>query len=251
MQFKLIFILLNFLSLLAVADETNLFQSNYFTQSNNSLHSLQNRPDTKIYAGMNKDLDNTRMLEDGYDLMGTSSFQGPFVEPNQALKHAQSIQADVVFVYDRKMNEMTRSARLRQIHDEMKKDNKGEKNAVIEISEADLKDKNSKFEFYATYWAKLPQPIFGVHVIKLVTKNSDTKEKQQEPGLKVIAVIKDSPAFKAGIEKGDVVLKLNDLNVDSPEDFSKVVQKNQGTKVNIKYIRDDEEKIATAELNKR
>ena len=200
---------------------------------------------------MNKDKDNTRMLEDGYDLMGTSSFQGPFVEPNQALKHAQSIQADVVFVYDRKMNEMTRSARLRQIHDEMKKDNKGEKNTVLEISEADLKDKNSKFEFYATYWAKLPQPIFGVHVIKLVKKNSDTKEKQQEPGLKVIAVIKDSPAFKAGMEKGDVVLQLNDLNVDSPEDFSKVVQKNQGTKVKIKYIRDDEEKIATAELNKR
>jgi S1-C subfamily serine protease len=90
-----------------------------------------------------------------------------------------------------------------------------------------------------------------VHVIQLVRKNSDTKEKQKEPGLKVIAVIKDSPAFKAGIEKGDVVLKLNDLNVDSPEDFSKVVQKNQGTKVSIKYIRDDEEKIATAELNKR
>lgn len=251
MQFKLIFILLNFLSLLAVADETNLFQSNYFTQSNNSLHSLQNQPDTKIYAGMNKDKDNTRMLEDGYDLMGTSAFQGPFVEPNQALKHAQSIQADVVFVYDRKMNEMTRSARLRQIHDEMKKDNKGEKNTVLEISEADLKDKNSKFEFYATYWAKLPQPIFGVHVIKLVKKNSDTKEKQQEPGLKVIAVIKDSPAFKAGMEKGDVVLQLNDLNVESPEDFSKAVQKNQGTKVKIKYIRDDEEKTVTAELNKR
>jgi len=251
MQFKLIFILLNFLSLLAVADETNLFQSNYFTQSNNSLHSLKNQPDTKIYAGMNKDKDNTRMLEDGYDLMGISAFQGPFVEPNQALKHAQSIQADVVFVYDRKMNEMTRSARLRQIHDEMKKENKGEKNTVLEISEADLKDKNSKFEFYATYWAKLPQPIFGVHVIKLVKKNSDTKEKQQEPGLKVIAVIKDSPAFKAGMEKGDVVLQLNDLNVESPEDFSKAVQKNQGTKVKIKYIRDDEEKIATAELNKR
>lgn len=40
-------------------------------------------------------------------------------------------------------------------------------------------------------------------------------------------MIKDSPAFKAGIEKGDVVLKLNDLNVDSPEDFSKVVQKSR------------------------
>lgn len=70
---------------------------------------------------MNKEKDNIRMLEDGYDLMGTSAFQGPFTEPNQALKHAQSIEADVVLVYDRKINEMTRTERLRQIHAEMKK----------------------------------------------------------------------------------------------------------------------------------
>lgn len=236
--------------MLAIAEEPNLFQVNYSTQSNNNLHSLQKKPDTKIYAGMSKEKDNIRMLEDGYDLMGISSFQGPFVEPNQALKHAQAIEADAVLVYDRKINEMTRSARLRQIHDELKK-SKGEKNTVIEVSEADLKDKNSKFEFYATYWAKLPLPILGLHVIKLSTKNSDTKEIQQEKGLKVIAVIKDSPAFKVGIQKGDVVLALNDANTDSPEEFSKSVFKQQGNKVKIKYTRDDEEKEVVTELNRR
>lgn len=236
--------------MLAIAEEPNLFQVNYSTQSNNNLHSLQKKPDTKIYAGMSKEKDNIRMLEDGYDLMGISSFQGPFVEPNQALKHAQAIEADAVLVYDRKINEMTRSARLRQIHDELKK-SKGEKNTVIEVSEADLKDKNSKFEFYATYWAKLPPPILGLHVIKLSTKNSDTKEIQQEKGLKVIAVIKDSPAFKVGIQKGDVVLALNDDNTDSPEEFSKSVFKQQGNKVKIKYTRDDEEKEVVTELNRR
>lgn len=236
--------------MLAIAEEPNLFQVNYSTQSNNNLHSLQKKPDTKIYAGMSKEKDNIRMLEDGYDLMGISSFQGPFVEPNQALKHAQAIEADAVLVYDRKINEMTRSARLRQIHDELKK-SKGEKNTVIEVSEADLKDKNSKFEFYATYWAKLPLPILGLHVIKLSTKNSDTKEIQQEKGLKVIAVIKDSPAFKVGIQKGDVVLALNDDNTDSPEEFSKSVFKQQGNKVKIKYARDDEEKEVITELNRR
>ncbi len=236
--------------MLAIAEEPNLFQVNYSTQSNNNLHSLQKKPDTKIYAGMSKEKDNIRMLEDGYDLMGISSFQGPFVEPNQALKHAQAIEADAVLVYDRKINEMTRSARLRQIHDELKK-SKGEKNTVIEVSEADLKDKNSKFEFYATYWAKLPLPILGLHVIKLSTKNSDTKEIQQEKGLKVIAVIKDSPAFKVGIQKGDVVLALNDDNTDSPEEFSKSVFKQQGNKVKIKYARDDEEKEVVTELNRR
>ena len=251
MQFKLIFVILNLLSTLAFAEETNLFQVNYLTQSNDSLHSLQKKPDTKIYAGMNKEKDNIRMLEDGYDLMGTSAFQGPFTEPNQALKHAQSIEADVVLVYDRKINEMTRTERLRQIHAEMKKSSKSEKNSVIEVSEADLQDKNSKFDFYATYWAKLPQPILGLHVIKLIKKNSDTKEKKEEAGLKVIAVIKDSPAFKSGIQKGDVILVLNDVNTESPEEFSKSVFKQQGNKVKIKFSRDDEEKVVFTELNRR
>ena len=251
MQFKLIFVILNLLSTLAFAEETNLFQVNYLTQSNNSLHSLQKKPDTKICAGMNKEKDNIRMLEDGYDLMGTSAFQGPFTEPNQALKHAQSIEADVVLVYDRKINEMTRTERLRQIHAEMKKSSKSEKNSVIEVSEADLQDKNSKFDFYATYWAKLPQPILGLHVIKLIKKNSDTKEKKEEAGLKVIAVIKDSPAFKSGIQKGDVILVLNDVNTESPEEFAKSVFKQQGNKVKIKYARDNEEKVVVTELNRR
>ncbi|QDC46408.1 PDZ domain-containing protein [Candidatus Methylopumilus universalis] len=251
MQFKLIFVILNLLSALAFAEETNLFQVNYLSQSNDSLHSLQKKPDTKIYAGMNKEKDNIRMLEDGYDLMGTSAFQGPFTEPNQALKHAQSIEADVVLVYDRKINEMTRTERLRQIHAEMKKSSKSEKNSVIEVSEADLQDKNSKFDFYATYWAKLPQPILGLHVIKLIKKNSDTKEKKEEAGLKVIAVIKDSPAFKSGIQKGDVILVLNDVNTESPEEFAKSVFKQQGNKVKIKYARDNEEKVVVTELNRR
>ena len=251
MQFKLIFVILNLFSILAFAEDTNLFQVNYLTQSNTNFHSLQKKPDTKIYAGMNKEKDNIRMLEDGYDLMGTSAFQGPFTEPNQALKHAQSIEADVVLVYDRKINEMTRTERLRQIHAEMKKDSKSEKNSVIEVSEADLQDKNSKFDFYATYWAKLPQPILGLHVIKLIKKNSDTEEKKEEAGLKVIAVIKDSPAFKSGIQKGDVILVLNDVNTESPEEFSKSVFKQQGNKVKIKYARDDEEKVVVTELNRR
>jgi len=90
-----------------------------------------------------------------------------------------------------------------------------------------------------------------LHVIQLVTKSSDTKETRQERGLKVIAVIKDSPAFKAGIQKGDVVLALNDSNTESPEEFSKSVFKQQGNRVKIKFARDDEEKEVAAELNRR
>ena len=43
------------------------------------MRDLQKKPDTKIYAGMNKEKDKIRMLEDGYDLMGTSAFQGEVI----------------------------------------------------------------------------------------------------------------------------------------------------------------------------
>jgi hypothetical protein len=43
MQFKLIFIILNLFSMLAFAEETNLFQENYLTQSTTKFHSLQKK----------------------------------------------------------------------------------------------------------------------------------------------------------------------------------------------------------------
>ena len=37
----------------------------------------------------------------------------------------------------------------------------------IEITEEDLVDPNVLYDFYASYWVKLPKPTFGTHFIEL------------------------------------------------------------------------------------
>ncbi|MEY4262213.1 MAG: hypothetical protein RLZZ625_1049 [Pseudomonadota bacterium] len=48
-----------------------------------------------------------------------------------------------------------------------------------------------------------------------------------------------------------MILVLNDVNTESPEEFAKSVFKQQGNKVKIKYARDNEEKVVVTELNRR
>ena len=77
----------------------NLFEKNYQVQNTGNLVSLQANPDTKMFVSNHKDDDNISMLEDGYDMMGTSGFQASKVPPELALQHAKAIKADTVLVY--------------------------------------------------------------------------------------------------------------------------------------------------------
>ena len=73
------------------AADTNLYEKNYKAQNTGNLSSLQAYPDTKIYVSNHKDEDNISMLESGYDLIGSSGFEGSGVLPELALQHAQVI----------------------------------------------------------------------------------------------------------------------------------------------------------------
>jgi len=84
-----------------------------------------------------------------------------------------------------------------------------------------------QYKYYASYWAKIPAPLFGVHIIKLKSKQSEAQ------GLKVLAVIKDSPAAKAGLQHGDVLLSI------------------AGETVDIVYSRSAEQHTRKATINKR
>ena len=65
-------------------------------------------------------------------------------------------------------------------------------------------------------------PLLGVHVVKLrklltnqqAATASANEELPEEPGLKVIAVIKSSPAAEANILRGDVLMKVGDATVN-------------------------------------
>ena len=219
----------------------NLYQKNYKAQNQNNLKSLSSNPDTKMFVSNHKEEDNIAMMEDGYDMMGTSGFEAGNVSADLALQHGKNIKADTVLVYSKYSSAKTPDSKIQLIKEAMKK--KGE------VTEQDLAGEEEKYNYYASYWAKLPTPLMGVHVIKLI-QVTDSGPKP-DAGLKTIAIIKESPAAKAGLLKGDVILTLADVKMDKSDDLFATVKRYAGKTVPIELERNGEVIKTTIALNSR
>lgn len=220
----------------------NPYQENYKVQNTSQLKSANPKPDTKIEIKNQKitdnsiDVDNIRMLEDGYDMMGWSGFSANEAPADLALAHGRAIQSDQVILYSRQ-----------------EADKRAGNDAKNNADEEDL------HYFYASYWAKLPMPILGVHVVKLrklqtnqqAATASANEELPEEPGLKVIAVIKASPAAEAAILRGDVLMKVGETAVNQQAELVAAVKRYAGQSVPVVLIRNNKELTVTARLNSR
>ena len=142
------------------ADNVNLYAKNYKAQNQNNLKSLSANPDTKMFVSNHKDEDNIAMMEDGFDMMGTSGFEAGNVSADLALAYGKSIKADTVLVYSKYGSAKTPDSKIQLIKEAMK--------TKREVTAKDLEPEEEKYNYYASYWAKLPTPLMGVHVIKLV-----------------------------------------------------------------------------------
>ncbi len=222
----------------------NWYEKNYKSQNSGDLKSMQASPDTKMYVSNHKEEDDVTMLESGYDMMGSSGFTAGDVPADLALQHAKTLKADTVLVYSKYGSAKTGASKIQLIKEAAK--------AGKELSEEDLAEEPTNYKYYASYWAKLPAPLLGVHVIKLAKKESQEAEKATEiDGLKVIAVIKDSPAAKAGLMRGDTLIKLADSPLNKPEELSTIVRQHQGKEVAVEYERNGEKNMAKAQINRR
>jgi hypothetical protein len=221
--------------------EDNFYAKHYKAQNAYGLSSSQATPDTKMYVSNHKEDDNISMLENGYDMMGSSGFEGGDIPANLALEHGKAIKADVVLVYSKYGSAKSASSKMEMIREAAK--------SGKELTEKDMADEPTVYKYYASYWAKLPPPTLGVHVIKLVAKSNDVETKTEMTGLQLLAVIKDSPAAKAGLVRGDRLLKVNNVKLEKPEDLTNTVRQLKGQKVDIHYLRADAEFTTQAQLN--
>ncbi len=232
----------------AGAAEENPYKKNYKEQNTNHLKSLNPNPDTKLLLSNHKDDDNISMLENGYDMIGSSVFSANEGSPDLALQQGRAVKADTVLIYKKYESAKTASSQLQLIKEAAKK---GE-----DIDPNDLVEEPTQYYFYASYWAKLPMPLFGVHIIKLKKSGSDNGDADAEqvqdlPGLKIIAVIKESPAAKANIVRGDTLLKIGDVKLVKPDDLFAAVKRYAGQNVPVQLQRNGEELQLNVALNAR
>lgn len=65
--------------------------------------------------------------------------------------------------------------------------------------------------------------------------------KKDDGGFLIMKVYEDTPASEAGLEKGDLITKVNGKEYESISDLVSVIRGKKGTKVDITYERDDRE----------
>jgi serine protease Do len=76
--------------------------------------------------------------------------------------------------------------------------------------------------------------------------------KKADEGVIITSVSDNSGAEKAGLKEGDIITKINDNKISSPEELTKTIGKfNPDDKITITYKRDKKEQKTTAILNKR
>ena len=227
--------------------EENLFKKNYVTQSPEGFKSFEQNPETKIMRGWDKDTDNVMMLENGYDLMGFSGFVSTNLPPSFALEYGKEIKSDFILIYDRQIKEGRRASKFKQARRkavEEKRIKDFGKVTEIEITKEDLADPNVMYDFYASYWAKLPKPTFGTHFIEL----GQGENRENAEGIQVIAVIKDSAADKAGILRSDRIISINGQKISTPDELISLIRENKGSEINVGYIRNGKAAEAVASI---
>lgn len=74
---------------------------------------------------------------------------------------------------------------------------------------------------------------------------------KNEKGAKITSVTKESAAARAGLQKDDIITKVNDQSIADSEDLFETIRKfKPEDKVTISYLRDGQQKTTTAVLGK-
>lgn len=208
--------------------QSNLYTEKYVEQNSLNLKSLTQNPATQLELRNNIEEDNVRMLENGYDMIGSSAFVSTKIPAELARLHGEYIKADTVLVYNKNVPIKTKVLRLDGNQETTKSSDK--ENKFTQQSQQTI--------HYASYWAKLPMPLFGVHIIKLIpAENQGAAKVADVKGLTIIAVIKQSPAAKASILKGDNLLKIGEMTLDKPDDLFAAVKRYAGQNVPVELHR--------------
>ena len=92
----------------------------------------------------------------------------------------------------------------------------------------------------------------GIQLQEVTTEIAAALGLKNRTGVLVAEVLDETPAAKAGIENGDVILELDGNKVSGPNDLSRrVAQFAPGEKVKVRVLRDESEKVLNVTLGER
>ncbi len=181
---------------------------------------LPNPGEPQVIVGGSRIDDDVHMLESGYRMVGLVFFEGldEGTEPIERL--ARELKVAVAYAYKRPS-----LVQPHRMHLHLSGDHVGP-------------PRSAKARFYeqgATFWAKSSSPpAFGA----LVRPARDAEGNVEATGVAVAAVVRDSPASRCGIRRGDTILKVGGQAVESVATYVSILMRSGGQTVEVEVRRD-------------
>lgn len=204
----------------------------------------------KLFRGSDKKKDVLAMRENGYKMVGYSSFNASNVDQNGAIAQAKKVHASVVLIYSQYRNTVSGVMPLTlpdiqtsttSLYGNAYHSGGGSANYSGSATTTTYGSKTTyipysvnRYNYLATYWVKRKFRL-GVFVIDLTPEIK--KEVQSNKGALVIAVVKGSPAFQSDILEGDVLKSIDHTEIYDARGLSNIVAKYEGQNVVITIYR--------------
>jgi len=213
----------------------------------------------KLIQGSNIENDRILMFENGYSLIGVSSFNAANVNQNAAIEHAKKVHADTVIVYSQYTNTESGSMPLTMPNTQTSYHsgsiygsgggfaNYSGYSTTYGTQTTYVPYNIMRYDYCATFWVKIKSPSLGVYFDNLTDELRGKIESNK--GVYITVVIKDSPAFNADLLRGDVIRKLNDTEVIDATHLVKLIAENKGQQIKLEIFRNDKTIIKQIRLN--
>ena len=212
--------------------------------------------------------------EQGYLLVGGAAFQGPAITQSQLIAQAKAVGADIVF-FSSELSGTQRGVRPIITYQPGQTYNTSESGTVYanaygsggyasgfgtysgSATTTSSGTYNAEYvpyqyDVYRTstaFWRKLKPLVFGARFKPIP---DDLRiALQRNTGAYVSAVIQGSPAFKANILDGDLIIQIADKSVADPQELSDYYVAHAGQKVTMKLIRNGQTLDVDVQLNER
>jgi membrane-associated protease RseP (regulator of RpoE activity) len=249
-------ILLVFLICLVSGCAGNPYTQYYAKSQANEAGLIPSTGEPHLFRGTTVAADNEAMEEDGYTRIGQSAFNTSGATIEDGLAQAKAVGAAAIVVYIKYTGTISGMTPLilpssqtstttlnglvgtTSVYGTARTTTSGTTTTYIPYSE-------DRWDYVATYWKKTKPGVLGVAFRQMTA--DERREAGSNRGVMVAAVRKDSPAFLADFFKGDVIVRVGEVEAE-PESFKETLAQYAGQQVNIVLIRDGKQLVKKVQL---
>ena len=204
----------------------------------------------KLRRGSNADDDTKNMLENGYLLIGVASFNAGEVSENGALEQAKRIHADTVIVYSHYTHTLSGMTPITVPDTQTSYQSGtiyGSRGGSANYSGSSTTYGSTttympyhirRYDYLATYWVKMKPSRIGIYSKDL------TDELRQKigsnKGVYITIVVKDSPAFNSDLLVGDIIRRVNGIEVIDQKHYLNWLNETHPSEIEFEIFRNGE-----------